>query len=118
MFTDDEIWAINTLRLSLRSDLLLLEEDQWVQSVRQCIDFLHNHLSVNGPYRCVAGVEGVLDRYLREDSFRKSGVCSVPTIEVEKFFKLGDDPRDVLEPFFDEVFDKCGLTRPLRGTVT
>lgn len=119
VFTDDEIWTINTVRLAIRQDLLLLEENQWVQTLGQCIDFLHNQLGVKGPYRCVAGVEEVLDRHLREDNFgRRSGLCSVPTIEVEEFFKLGDDPRDVLEPFFEEVLDKCGLTRLLRTTVT
>jgi hypothetical protein len=79
----------------------------------------HNQLGVKGPYRCITGVEDILDRHLREDNFqRKSGLCSVPTIEVEEFFKLGDDPRDVLEPFFEEVFDKCGQTRGLRAAVT
>ena len=119
VFADDEIWSINTLRLALRQDLLLLEEDQWLQSLGQCVDFLHNQLGVKGPYRCVAGVEEVLERHLREDIFRrKSGLCLVPTIEREQLFRLGDDPRDVLEPFFEEVYDKCGLTRPQRATAT
>jgi hypothetical protein len=65
-----------------------------------------------------AGAEEVLDRHLAADAFgRKSGLCSVPTIGVEEFFKIGDEPRDVLEHFFEEVFDKCGLTRPLRAAV-
>lgn len=59
-----------------------------------------------------------MTRHLAADVFgRKSGLCSVPTIEVEEFFKIGDEPRDVLEHFFEEVFDECGLTRPLRAAV-
>jgi hypothetical protein len=114
VFTDDEIWTINTLPLSLRPDLMLLDEAQFVRSLEQCVAFLNGQLGAAGPYRCVAGVEDVLDRYLWEDNFRrKSGQCSVGTIEVEEFFKLGDNAQDVLSPFFEEVFDKCGMRRPL-----
>lgn len=116
VFTDDEIWTINTLRLSIRPDLILLDEAQFVKSLAQCVAFLNEQLGASGPYRCVAGMEDVMDRYLWEDDFRrKSGQCSVGTVEVEEFFKLGDSLQDVLEPFFEEVFDKCGMRRPERA---
>ncbi len=38
--------------------------------------------------------------------------CQVDLIESEGLFKAGDNPKAVLEPFFEEVYDKCGLDRP------
>ncbi len=115
VFTDDEIWTINTLRLGVRPDLLFLDEAQLVESLKQCVDFL-KHLGTEGPYRCVIGAEDILDRQLYEDNFRRQrGLCSVPIVEVEVFFEAGEDPHDVLEPFLEEVFDKCGVRRPAKA---
>jgi hypothetical protein len=116
-FTDSEVWSINNINLSLLPDLILFEEEKLVQSLDPCVDFLKG-LGIPGPYHWVAGVEGVLNRYLRQDAFgRKSGTCQIDLIESEGFFKAGDDPKAVLEPFFEEVYDKCGLDRPVM-TVT
>jgi hypothetical protein len=66
----------------------------------------------------VAGFEGILDRHLRVDTFgRKTGLCQVDVIESEGFYKTGDNSQRALEPFFEEVFDKYGLDRPVRAPV-
>ncbi|MFZ0954036.1 MAG: hypothetical protein WAN17_17325 [Candidatus Sulfotelmatobacter sp.] len=111
VFTDGEVWTINTLFLALRPDLLLLEEGKFVKSLEQCSNFLKG-LNIPGPYRWVAGMEGVKNRHLREDRFgRRTGICLVNIIEEEGVLKSGDDPQKAIEPFFEEVFDKCGLRR-------
>ncbi|MFY9559604.1 MAG: hypothetical protein WAQ52_05155 [Terriglobales bacterium] len=117
-FSDGEVWSINTLYLAIRPDLILFEENRFVRSLEQCVDFL-NGLGIPGPYRWVAGFEGVRDRHLLEDNFRrKRGLCLVDVIEFEGSFKSGDNAQQILEPFFEEVFEKCGLERPARAPVT
>jgi hypothetical protein len=64
-------------------------------------------------------MEGVKDRYLRRDAFgRQIGACMVDAIEAQGVFKSGDNPQDALEPFFEEVFDKCGLPRNSSAVVS
>jgi hypothetical protein len=117
-FTDGEVWSINTIYLAIRPDLILLEEERVAKSLDQCVDFLKG-LGIAGPYRWVAGLEGVLDRHLRVDAFgRKSGLCQEEIIESEGFFKAGDNAQQVLEPFFESLFDKCGLDRPIKASVS
>lgn len=117
-FTDGEVWAINTLYLSLVPGLIHLEEEKLVKSLDQCIDFLKG-LGIPGPYRWVAGLEGVHDRCLRVDHFgRKIGLCQESVIEFVGSYKTGEKSQQVLETFFEEVFDKCGLTRPAIAPIT
>jgi len=118
VFADGEVWTINTLYLALLPELIVLEEDKFVKSLDQCVKFL-GKLGIPGPYRWVAGMEGVKDRYLRRDAFgRQIGACMVDAIEEHGVFKSGDNPQDALEPFFEEVFDKCGLPRNSNAAVS
>ncbi len=74
-------------------------------------DFL-NDIGIPGPYRWVAGMEGVRDRALYEDNLRRaSGLCMSDVIEAEGTFNTGDDPVKALEPFFEGVFEACGVNR-------
>jgi hypothetical protein len=41
----------------------------------------------------------------------------VDVIEWEGSFKTGDSAKARLEPFFEEVFERCGLTRPAKVSV-
>jgi hypothetical protein len=117
-FTDGEIWSINTLYLTIDLELIFLEEEKLVKSLDQCVDYLKS-LGILGPYRWVAGLEGIRDRYLCVDAFgRKRGLCQVDIIESEGVFKSGDNSQQVLEGFFEEVFDKCGLDRPPKVPIT
>jgi hypothetical protein len=117
VFSDGEVWAINTMYLSIRPDLIFFDEDRIVKSLEQCVDFLKG-LGISGPYRLIAGLEGILDRHLQEDTFRrKRGLCLVDVIEWEGSFKTGDSAKARLEPFFEEVFERCGLTRPAKVSV-
>lgn len=111
VFTDCEIWTINTFFAQLTQDLILLDEGQFVRSLEQCVKFLGG-LGVPGPYRWVAGLEAVKNRYLREDEFRRrTGPCLADTIEEKGLISAGDSAEASLESFFEEVFDKCGLRR-------
>jgi hypothetical protein len=62
VFTDAEIWTINTYPLSTRPRLITLEETVLAESLGQCADFLNHRLNIPGPCRWVTGMEGVKGR--------------------------------------------------------
>jgi len=116
MFTDGEIWAISTLFLRYRPELILLEEQRYAESLKQCAAHL-NTIGIPGPYRWVAGAEGIENRYLphRQGLVLGPGPCAVDIVEEPETFNVGDDPARALEPFFAEIFDKCGAQRATRS---
>jgi len=117
VFTDGEVWSINTFYLAVKRDLIYFEEQKIVKSLQDCVAFLSG-LGIPGPYRWVAGFEGIRERYLRENIFgMKSGLCQLDVIESEGTFRAGDDAQLTIEPFFEKVFDQCGVDRPSKDPV-
>jgi hypothetical protein len=85
-FTDGEVWSINTLCLAIKPDLIRRRSHR-KEPRSMCVEFLKG-LGIPGPYRWVAGFEGILVRHLRADAFgRKTGLCQVDIIESEGFYK-------------------------------
>lgn len=109
IFTDGEIWAINTFFLQFYPALILLEDLRFAESLTQCAEHL-TKISIPGPYRWVAGLEGVEGRYLpsRQGVGRGPGPCTEDVIEVTGAYRLGEGAADALQPFFEELYDKCG----------
>jgi hypothetical protein len=118
MFLDGEIWTIDTYPFKALPRLITLDEPAFAKSVQYCATFLHDRFDVDGPFRWVAGLEGVSGRLLPINSGLTRGPCATDIIEHEGSFCLGDDPTDALEPFFEEVYEQCGLMRPPRKSVT
>jgi hypothetical protein len=120
MFNDGEIWTINTLFFKFYPDLIFLQEGHYAETLKQCAVHL-DRIGIKGPYRFVAGIEGIEGLYLPapHSNVRGAGPCTVNIVEEPGLFNVGDDPADALEPFFAEIFDKCRarrLIRPSRKT--
>jgi len=115
MFTDGEIWTINTLFFKFYPDLIFLQEEHYAETLKQCAVHL-DRIGIKGPYRFVAGIEGIEGLYLPapHSNVRGAGPCTVNIVEEPGIFKIGDDTANALEPFFAEVFDKCRARRPIR----
>ncbi|MGH2509825.1 MAG: hypothetical protein ACRDHZ_20795, partial [Ktedonobacteraceae bacterium] len=114
VFTDGEIWAVDTLSLGTLQEFISLDERMFAASLDQCAKFLAD-LNIPGPYRWIAGFEGVNGRYLPRpnDRFnRKSGPCASDVIEEKGTFNFGESASAALESFFEKIFDQCGLARP------
>ncbi len=79
--------------------MIVLNESRFAQSLQMSADFL-SRLGFNGPYRWIAGMEGVNGRFISSDGTRKWGPCMSDTMAVPGTFNLTDDPADALEPFF------------------
>ena len=82
------------------------------RSIESCAEFLGN-LGIQEPYRWVAGIEGAKDRQLhipnRYD--RTWGPCMTDSMQLEGTYQKGDNTAELLRPFFENVFDQCGVQR-------
>jgi hypothetical protein len=113
-FTDGEVWTIDTWTLRALPKMIVLNEPRFAQSLQMSADFL-SRLGFKGPYRWIAGMEGVNGRFISSsDGTRKWGPCMSDTMAVPGTFNLTDDPADALEPFFERVYDQCTAVRPPR----
>ena len=111
-FKDGEIWAVNTSSLQYRPQLIVLDERVWANSLRIAAEFL-NAAGFSGPYRWIAGMEGVNGRNImpKDGLQRQFGPCLSDIPVKEGIFNLDDDPAATLEPFFELVWDQCQLQR-------
>ena len=110
-FDTGEVWIINTW-LNLTPGNLLIEESWFTSALAECASFLEA-LPVLGPYKWVVGMEGIKDRYLRipNRSDNRWGPCLVDVIESQGTYNKGDDAAEALRPFFERIFDQCGVER-------
>jgi len=112
VFTDAEIWTLDTFRLKRLPNILSLEEKGLSETLNIFARFLDETLKVPPPYRWVVGVEGVKGRSLPGNNYGVRGPCFADLIERRGTFKPGDNAAAALEPFFATVFEQCGATRP------
>lgn len=113
-FETGEIWSIDTSLLRDRSDRLPFAENYFVEAIRNYGLYLQS-LGMQTPYRWVAGIVGVKGRYFNLQRYeRLSGGqrCVSDLITAEGQYNCEPDPTQALLPFFDQVFEKCGLERP------
>jgi len=111
MFTDGEIWTINTLFFKYSSHLILLEEERYAETLKQCAAHL-DRIGLKGPYRFVAGIEGIEGLYLPtpNSTARGPGPCTVPVVEEPGVFNIGDNPAKALEPILCRGFRQMPCT--------
>jgi hypothetical protein len=110
IFDTGEIWVVNAWYVAL-SPYVHLDEKGFAGSLNQCAAFLET-LGISGPYQWVVGIEGFKDRYLYIPNRERVGVpCLTDLIEAEGKYQKGDDTGELLRPFFETVFDQCGIRR-------
>jgi hypothetical protein len=109
------VWIINAW-FSQIGPFFELNENGYIKSVEGCASFLEN-LGIKEPYRWIVGIEGIKDQPLKVPNRydRTWGPCMADMIKREGLYRKGDDIAELLRPFFDEVFDQCGVQRvPLK----
>ena len=114
-FTDGEIWVTDTEMLAATPQLIPFNEAAFAKTLEQAAGFLSDSLKVAGPYRWIAGLEGVKGRAIPVPNNRfgmTRGPCADELIEFDGSYEQGQDPGPVLEAFFDRVFEVCGVSRP------
>jgi hypothetical protein len=111
VFTTGEVWIINAW-LAQTGPNFELNENGFIQTIERCAAFLGD-LGVPEPYRWVVGIEGIKDRQLRIPNRRDRvwGPCMTDMMKLEGTYRKGDNTAELLRPFFDNVFDQCGVQR-------
>lgn len=116
-FETGEIWSIDTLFVQLEGTLLSLEND-FVKKLQEYAAYLSN-LGIEPPYRWICGLSGVKNFHARvpvpQGSYRlgRDPQCLADEIVKEGRYHGEEAPVTALLPFFELIFEKCGLPRPV-----
>jgi hypothetical protein len=113
-----EVWSMETHTLSSNAKLVVLDEREFARGLVEEAKML-KALGVNGPYKWIAGMEGLTGRRLvvnrREVYHARSHIDVVEAAGT--FSGNEDEAKAALEPFFAEIFDAFGMHRPSTPTV-
>ena len=121
VFETAEVWLVNTLLTWQSADMFTFTTHQFTDSLEKCRLFLDN-LGCARPYQWVVGLDGVKDRQLRFPAlpnrrYQPFGKPLGDRIDGRGFYKDGDSAAGLLRPFFNEVYDQCGVPTALRDAV-
>ena len=77
------------------------------------------HLGIKPPLRWVAGMEDLKGRGMwprnrpgYNSIWGLQGNCIEDTVVAEGIYQSGDSGQQSLRPFFERLYDRCGLRRP------
>lgn len=114
IFRSGEIWGIDQDQPNFREDLLYFDPGVWERALENYRKTLID-LGVKGNFRWITGMEGTLDRAFEDRSVHtrvRHKICVSPQIICEGPLGRSQPISDALVPFYEEVFDACGLTYP------
>lgn len=98
-----------SLRLASGQNFIPLNENLWERALAKYTEFLQQ-LGLKPPFRWIAGVEGVKGRGLLVGS-DVTGACATDIVEVDGFHTPDERAGISLQPFFEKIFDVCGVAR-------
>ena len=117
-FQTGEIWSVDTTLLAYQKDVPFLE-DLYADRFQKYAHLLAG-LGLEPPYHWIAGVTGVKDRRFQVPL--PPGRAQIMGLRGPQFLsnnilEQGDydgqqTPTNALLPFFNLIFDKCGVPRP------
>jgi len=112
IFRSGEIWGVDHDQPNYRKDLLYFDPSTWEKALDSYRQTLIN-LGVTGDFFWIAGMEETLDRTFDNGSVHGRVLnrkCVQPQIIVSG--KLGREQpiEGALRPFYEEIFDACGLS--------
>lgn len=118
-FRSGEVWSIETALLAYAKDKIYYTdlEKVFVESVQNYREFL-KQLGIDPPLRWKAGLVGVRGRrlgYPAKPNHYWAGpgpVCATDSIEAEGVLEAEQSALTSLMPFFEKIFEECGIKRP------
>jgi hypothetical protein len=122
VFESGEVWAISAYPLRThRQDIVVGEiEKLLIDGLRRYTQFLTT-LGMQPPYRWIAGVTDVMGReiqypvaprQIRIPGLGGSHKCVSEHIVGEGSYDGKQSPTKAILPFFNEIYNKCGIARP------
>ncbi|MFA6408053.1 MAG: hypothetical protein WCW36_01070 [Candidatus Paceibacterota bacterium] len=119
VFQTGEIWSVDTAWLEYMDNYLPFIEAEFTRKFEEYVSFLRL-LDIQSPYHWEAGITGVKGREChvpiapgkaRLQSWH-GPVCLSDTIRVEGTYQEGQTATQALLPFYEEIFERCGVKRP------
>jgi hypothetical protein len=122
-FVSGEVWSVDAYTLDALkrhgSDAISLPEAHIEAALAKYCKYL-GRLGLAPPYKWIAGIEGIRGKgiFLPEIPGRSylirgpRGSCMTDIVECGGIYDGKSDPRECLMPFFNEVFQCCGVEHP------
>lgn len=119
-FRSGEVWSIETALLAYAKDKIYYTdlEKVFTESAQNYREFL-KQLGIDPPLHWKAGLVGVRARHLGyqpQPGYAWSGpgpICAADIIEAEGIIESNEQSSmAALMPFFEKIFEECGITRP------
>ncbi|TWB77196.1 hypothetical protein FBZ87_1038 [Nitrospirillum amazonense] len=115
LFETGEIWGADSYVLAAETGYISIDRPMMVDSIKKYREILKK-LGVLGPYKWVAGFEGVRGRAPSLVDGGKSlfhrGVSLVDVIESQGELAADQEPDMAIKSFVRKIFDACGLDAP------
>ena len=120
IFKSGEIWAINANFIRREEKAIIPPfEEMFEKALQNYKDFLSTQLSILGPYKFIAGMTGVehCSLYIPNPpsgywvTGNSQGLCVDEEIVYEGIIGNNSSVNEVLLPFFENVYETCGLER-------
>lgn len=112
IFRSGEIWGVDHDQPNYRKDLLYFDPSAWEKALDNYRQTLIN-LGVTGDFFWIAGMEETLDRTFDNGSAHGRVLhrkCVQPQIVVNGKLRREQPIEEALRPFYEEIFDACGLS--------
>jgi hypothetical protein len=117
-----EVWTVDSYLVAATRDQtspsIPLDENSFARPLENYSAFLER-LGLEPPYRWIAGIDGIKGRglYIPAPQGRMNlpfprGSCVVECVSESGLHTPGESARRSLRPFFDAIYDKCGVERP------
>ena len=121
VFETGEIWSIETGLLAFDSHVLpQMEIERCFVSGLERYSAVLKSLGFDPPYHWIAGIEATKGRRLafpppvgRVFLGTTGPICLSPEIVVEGSYNGTESPMSAMLPFFNKIFEKCGMERPV-----
>ncbi len=123
-FTTGEVWSIDTYWLEAYSDdkgqpTVPSHEEHSFRVALVAYSKLLERLGIEGPFKWIAGMENLKGRFLYVPvpqghmRFRSGpdGKCLEDMISASGQYSPGDAPGPALKPFFEKLYNACGVPR-------
>jgi hypothetical protein len=113
-FTSGEIWSLDTTLLQASTTRIFFDPQSYVSALIQFSAAL-KRLGVSGPYRWIAGIDGMKGRHLSPTGSKRlqvSPACLAEQVIVEGLYSgNAQEAASAIEPFVARVFDAGHLSR-------
>jgi hypothetical protein len=119
IFSTGELWATDSALIAAQGsrEIIPFVEPFYRKALGRYLDVMAG-LGIDGPLRWIAGIRGIRGRPLVYPSTPNTaalslgGACATDFVFREGVIESRDQAKNALSPFFDELFEQCGISRP------